>query len=307
MKNNSKINVLEKLDTLGVSLVKRGANRKQFSITKSEGYMDLEEIESLQNIIADYVCTNEEEVDEVMKSEHESSKSAVKAIMRILEAHKDVLPKDLMKKLSMLSGYSEEDKKDMEEQQQEEVSMSKKEDVVEDIKEESKEDIKKGELDLSSVPEALRAQVEQLWKSNQEAVKKAEFLESVLKEEQDKNLTAEFIAKSKENYSDLPESVENIASILKTAYGHSEELGSNLEKLFKSVSAIISKSSMFDEISTSYGASEGTPEHELTALAKSIVQKSSNTVSFAEAYDKVISENPELYSRYLSENPSQVQ
>ena len=52
------INALEELDTLGVSLVKRGANRKKF-VKKSEEIMDQNTIEILKTILEDVPAENE--------------------------------------------------------------------------------------------------------------------------------------------------------------------------------------------------------------------------------------------------------
>ena len=193
--------------------------------------------------------------------------------MRLLEAHKEMMPKDLMTRMASLLGkeYAMEDKKEEMEPEKE--------------KQEKRDPMKKEDL-LDTVPEEFKSQVEQLWKSNQEAVRKAEALEKVLKEETDKRVTREFVQKSKEQYSNIPTECDELAYILKSVHQHDKNLGAKLEGVLKSANEAISKGDLLKEIGTSHAGAVNSVADEVASRAKQMIEKSEDGISFAEAYDK---------------------
>lgn len=303
------INVLENLETVGVSLVKRGANKKKFAFSKSEEQMDSETVEILKTILEEMPSEKESKVEELFKeSLPEEVRSALKGAFRLLDSYKDSLPEDLKMKISdLLSDKKEESEKESKEE-------SEEEDYKEDDKKnsygegmEKKEETVKKEDILESVPEELKAKIESLWKSNEEAIKKAEALEAVLKAETDKRITSEFIKKSKEEFSSIPFESEKLGVLLKSVHEFSENLGKELESLLKSSNELIEKGDAFKEFGTSQSTSSSSVSDEVAAKAKQLVEKSDNTLSFSQAYDKILSSDPSLYLRYLNDNPKQVQ
>ena len=98
-------------------------------------------------------------------------------------------------------------------------------------------------INMNDIPDEVRAQVENLWKANEEAVKKAAELEEVLKAERDERLTKEFIAKAVENYGNIPgHTADELGLMVKSLHTHDEEAAKKIEGLLKTVSQVISKS-----------------------------------------------------------------
>ncbi len=115
----TKINKLTELDTLGVSLVKRGANRKRFALAKAEEPMD--EIEILKAVLEDDTeFENAEQVAEAIEKAQLSAKaqSAVKGALRLLNAFKDELPEDTLDMLATMAGFPSPSSKTMDEDKQ---------------------------------------------------------------------------------------------------------------------------------------------------------------------------------------------
>jgi hypothetical protein len=303
------INVLEDLETVGVSLVKRGANKKKFSFSKSEGDMNEESLEILKTILEEFPSENEAKIEEFFAKEDlsDEAKNALKGALRLLDSHKELMPKDLMRRLSSMLGEEREDDKEegSEDSGSGDSVEGSSEKQYEEDKQSERSEMKKEDL-LTSVPEELKEKVEQLWKSNQEAVKKAEAFEAALNEETDKRITKEFIQKSKDEYSNIPADSEKLGKILKTIHGFNKEVAEELESILKSVEGAIAKGSLLGEIGTSQVSSSGTVSDEVAEKAKMLVEKSESKLTFAAAYDKVLSSDPTLYKRYLNDNPLQV-
>ena len=72
-----------------------------------------------------------------------------------------------------------------------------------------------------------------------------------------------------------------------------------MEDLLKTAKAVDDKSPLFKSIGTS-AAAEGEPEAMLKAKADEIVAKSGGSLTFAQAYDKALAENPNLYNDYVA-------
>jgi len=72
-----------------------------------------------------------------------------------------------------------------------------------------------------------------------------------------------------------------------------------LEDLLKSAKAVDDKSPLFKSLGTS-AAVDGDPEAILKAKADEIVTKSSGKLTFAQAYDQALQENPGLYTAFIA-------
>jgi len=201
---------LSDLEIPEVSLVPRGAIKKRFFIYKSEEGSSMEEI---LKAVLETELEDESKVEEVLKAAKlsDKAKGAVKGALRLLNAYKDELPKDIMKTLAELAGYGypAPTEKAKGKKNEEEEDKKKKYGYPAPAK---KED---GSYDFSSIPEEVRPAVEALWKEHQEAVKKAEELEKVLKEERDKQLRKEFIQKAADEFANLPTKPEEFGLVLK--------------------------------------------------------------------------------------------
>lgn len=72
-----------------------------------------------------------------------------------------------------------------------------------------------------------------------------------------------------------------------------------LEDLLKSAKAVDDKSPLFKSVGTA-AAAEGDPEAILKSKADEIVAKSGGKLTFAQAYDQALTENPSVYNDYIA-------
>jgi len=285
------VNRLKDLDAVEVSLVPRGANKKKFLIFKE----DDSPMEEILKAVLETELDDENKVEEVLKAAKLSGKAqnAVKGALRLLNAYKDELPKDIMKTLAELAGYgypaptekAKDKDKDKEKEKYGYPAPTKKED---------------GSYDFSGIPEEVRPAVEALWKEQQEAVKKAEKLEKVLKEERDKQLRKEFIQKAADEFANLPTKPEEFGLVLKGLAEKAPEEYAKLEGVLKAANEAIEKGALFAEIGRGGMPAGDSAVAKVEAMAAGLVQKDAN-LSRMDALAKVLAENPQLYEQYRKE------
>jgi len=276
------VNRLKDLDAVEVSLVPRGANKKKFLIFKEVD----SPMEEILKAVLETELENESRVEEVLKAAKlsDKAKGAVKGALRLLNAYKDELPKDIMKTLAELADYGypaptekAKGKKDEEEDEKKKYGYpapTKKED---------------GSYDFSSIPEEVRPAVEALWKEQQEAVKKAEELEKVLKEERDKQLRKEYIQKA-----------ADFGLVLKGLAEKAPEEYAKLEGVLKAANEAIEAGALYAEVGRGGAPAGDSAVAKVEAMAAGLVQKDAN-LSRADALAKVLAENPQLYEQYRKE------
>jgi hypothetical protein len=93
------------LDTLEVSLVPKGANKKKFILFKSDkGEIEMQEL--LKNIL-EKKLENEDKIESICKDNglSENAVNAIKGALRILLAAKDELPEEIFSMLAEMAGY----------------------------------------------------------------------------------------------------------------------------------------------------------------------------------------------------------
>jgi len=277
------VNTLVDLNTVEVSLVDKGANERVFAIMKAETMNDL-----VKDIL-EVPLEQEADVIEslVEKDISEDARHSLIGAMRLVQAYKDEA--GMREALVSLAELLDFNKPEMEE-----PSMDQ-----EIVQEETSQD----DLNLASVPEEVRAQVEDLWKANKEAVKKAEELEAVLKAERDERLTKEYIVKAKEQYGNIPgHSAEDLGPMLKSLNEHDAKMAEKIEGLLKTMSQVLAKSEVFAEagVTTQDAGSGKNPESQLDQLAKQYSTENPG-VSYAKAYDSVLKseEGRRLYAEYV--------
>jgi hypothetical protein len=155
---------------------------------------------------------------------------------------------------------------------------------------------------LEGLDPAVRDQVNALWKSQAEAIAKADKLEKSLMAERDERLRKEFVAKAQKEFSFVPgKSPEELGLMLKSLHGMDSQIAKDIEGIFKSVSAMVEKGDLLDELGSSMTseARSGSAYSKLDSIAKSRVAKSGE--SYAKAFEVAMSDNPELYTAYLNE------
>lgn len=280
------VNTLIDLDTVEVSLVDRGANQRVFAIRKAEQMNDI-----IKDII-DVPLEQETEVVEALVSKEltDDARHGLIGAMRIVQAYKDEAGmREALVALATLL--------DFEKPEEEETPMAQEDVEMEKSSEDS--------INMNDIPDEVRAQVENLWKANEEAVKKAAELEEVLKAERDERLTKEFIAKAVESYGNIPgHTADELGLMVKSLHTHDEEAAKKIEGLLKTVSQVISKSELFVEAGvTVQDQGVKDPLNQLDALAQK--HRSENPgVSYAKAYDVVMKsdEGRKLYTEYVQRN-----
>jgi predicted phage tail protein len=111
--------------------------------------------------------------------------------------------------------------------------------------------------------------------------------------EKEARLSKEFSDKAGK-FSNLPIEKDALASLLKKVAGTLEdEEFSMLEEMLNGVDATIGKSSLFAEVGSS---KESDSNGEIEAIAKGLMTEG---VTYEQAYEKALLDNPELYQRYL--------
>ena len=280
------VNTLIDLDTVEVSLVDRGANQRVFAIRKAEQMNDI-----IKDII-DVPLEQETEVVEALVSKEltDDARHGLIGAMRIVQAYKDEAGmREALVALATLL--------DFEKPEEEETPMAQEDVEMEKSSEDS--------INMNDIPDEVRAQVENLWKANEEAVKKAAELEEVLKAERDERLTKEFIAKAAESYGNIPgHTADELGLMVKSLHTHDEEAAKKIEGLLKTVSQVISKSELFVEAGvTVQDQGVKDPLNQLDSLAQKHCSENPG-VSYAKAYDVVMKsdEGRKLYTEYVQSN-----
>lgn len=271
----TQIRQLGKLQTLEVSLVPKGANKRRFALRKGDTVDEI--IKSVLELDLD----NEEQIDKILKADGMSDKAraACKAMLKIATGFKDEMPADLMTKLAKLGGYAAE-------------KVAKAD----------------GELDLDSIPAAVRPQVEALWKSQREAAERVVKAEALLKAERDERTTREFIAKAASEFSALPGMrAEEIGPALKAMHEASPAHAAKIEDVLKGAAEAIKASELLKQVGRPSSGISGSAWTEIEKLADQHVAKSDAGTSRASAIDAVLktAEGRALYQKYLAEHPAQ--
>ena len=121
----------------------------------------------------------------------------------------------------------------------------------------------------------------------------ADEAKAVAEAEKEARLSKEFSDKAGK-FSNLPIEQEALASLLKkVAETLEDEEFSALETMLNGVDSTIGKSSLFAEVGSS---SESDSNGEIEAIAKSLMTEE---ITYEQAYEKALLDNPELYQRYL--------
>lgn len=157
---------------------------------------------------------------------------------------------------------------------------------TQDEEEEMKEDAKKA----ADQSEAIEKRMVELEKRAAEA-------EARVAAMVEKERAAEFIVKAKKI---VPGGVDHaeLGAVLKSAHDYSAEHGEALERVLTALGAQVSKSALFSVVGSSAPVGKGANAHDQLEARANEIQKSAaasgKPVSFAEAYDRAMSENPSL-------------
>jgi hypothetical protein len=303
MAKSKKTNELVELETVEVSLVDKGANRRTFAIRKAE-----KQTMQVIDAILSAPFEHKEAVAEHLKKAEMSPQAteAVEAAMQLLSAVQEEMPEDMMKQLMAMAGMSKQEEEEEEAPEAtEEAAEALAEEGAEAAEEQEGADKMYGDDDdddkmkkrLASLPEEMRGMVEQLWKSNRSEIAKREELEAQIKKADEEKRLGDFIAKARQDFPSLPAKAEELGAFISGLDG---EAAAFAQSLLKSANEMIATGGITSEIGKS-----STDAQELDSISKAermaaeIVEKEG--ITKAAAKGRVWKNNPELYAAYLQE------
>ena len=303
MAKKRRITSLKDVRTHEVSLVESGANlKRRFPIMKAArgNTMKMEQI--LVEVLkaegrSEAIAKLEEDMEKMELPE--DAKAAISAAMKLLESFSDMMPvSDALQALRTANGEKVE--VEIEASEEEEAEKAEHEDE-EMKKEDEEEELKKS---LGELPEAARAAVEALWKSNRELVEKSQKLESELGQELAKRERGEFIAKSEKSLCNIPgHSLEEVCDLVLEAKARDEDFGARIEKALTAASnGMKGGATLVEAGSNAPVEAPGDAWERIQQLANEEVKKSGG--SMASAIAKTIQTNPALYAEYSAKRNS---
>ena len=303
MAKKRRVTSLKDVRTHEVSLVESGANlKRRFPIMKAArgNTMKMEDI--LVEVLkaegrSEAIAKLEEDMEKMELPE--DAKAAISAAMKLLESFSDMMPvSDALQALRTANGEKVE--VEIEASEEEEAEKAEHEDE-EMKKEDEEEELKKS---LGELPDAARAAVEALWKSNRELVEKSQKLESELGQELAKRERGEFIAKSEKSLCNVPgHSLEEVCDLVLEAKARDADFGARIEKALTAASNGMKGGATLVEAGSNAPVEvSGDAWERIQQLANEEVKKSGG--SMASAIAKTIQTNPALYAEYSAKRNS---
>ena len=280
-----------------LDVVSSGLGISKSGVSKEDEEDEEKEVKELAVMISESEKEDEDEKESASKGEEEDEEDEKESASK--EDEED--EKESAEK-EHEPGHDKDDDKESASKEDEDEDEAEK--MYEEKEDEEDEDTKKSSLrkSMKKLAPAVRDQVTALWKSQKEAVAKASRLEKSLAVERDERLRKEFIAKAHKEFRFVPgKSPDETGLMLKSLHAMDSQIAKDIEGIFKSVSAMIEKGSLLDEIGssmTSYGDSSSAFA-KLDTIAKSHVEKSGK--SYAKSFDEAMTANPDLYTAYLNE------
>ncbi len=321
---NDQINAVTGLNTVEVSLVDRGANRKRFAFFKSEEKMA--GMEEMFKVILDTEVANESKFEEIFKQDEmdDETKEAARAALRLLTAFKDKLPEDVVEKLAKAADYPMPEKKqaeeteETEEEKAERLAKQAEDEEGEKLAKQKEEEeammksgnlpiLKDGSPDLSSVPVAVRPVIQALWKQGAEDRALLKAANAAVAVERDLREVKEHTEKAAAEYGSVGSPAE-IGKIMKSLGDLDPKIAESMGAILKSANAVIDKSNMFAQLGSGRVPDESSAEARLEELTNNYMQKNAaSKMTHAQAYNAVLksAEGKRLYAEYNEEQKTQ--
>jgi flagellar biosynthesis GTPase FlhF len=308
---------LEDLDVLEVSLVKRGANKKRFALWKNEG----ETVRDLTAAILAAPGDNDPELSKEMvtKGISKEARATIQDAVKLLSAVKEEMTGGLYKQIQSALGLKglEEDKPEEkqeeaappdqvpEEEKAEEAPPPPPPPTEEEKAEEETEEEKaaKAEAALSKLSEGAPLQKS----GNPQIValfKQVADLERINKAHESEKREKEFVAKAQADFSTVPGATpEEVGIMLRDLDDLNPAIAQRVEVVLKASNAFVKNSGLIGEVGSSQSG-QGNPfvkgsdfDNQIEGLAKQRVAKTGEV--YAVAYEKVLGENADLYSKSI--------
>lgn len=301
------VKMLTQTQTHEVSLVRRGANRKVFAVTKSESFMD-----PLKAVLST-PAEGEEQFVAALKSAgaDQARIDASVAIYRIQKGFADKLKTEDHVAIAKSAGL-------------ELAAKAKKADDEEDEDEEDDEDMpaflkkKKAKksaeaLALEGVSPEAAAKIEAAFTAKSaevtELTETVKSLSGMVKTLVEKSDTQQYVAKAARDFAHVPGTPDEIGAVLKSA--EKAGVGDVIGKLLGTVNTLVQKSALFGNVGTAGAAgTSGDAWSKIEKLATGLTMKSESGAEMSQAQKisyvmKSTAEGRELYRQYLADNPAQ--
>lgn len=260
----------------------------------------------------------------------DKASDAMLGIVRLMSAFRDELSTDVLKKAPKMAGYANDDAHDYAEgggkggfpgkkarkatKKGKPASMPEPDgdedgddddgddDGDEDKKFPPSKKKKTKTMKADDLPPEVREHFETIVKAS---VEKAERLERELEVERDARLTKEYIAKAEKEYRGLG-SAQEVGPILKALHQQGGDTAKAVEKLLKTAAERANNAALFSErgrdgsMRGDGGSTRADLEvwNRIEKAADGLIQKSSTSMTKAQAIDLVLRQQPELYEEY---------
>jgi hypothetical protein len=341
--SEGKINMLGSLETLGVSLVKRGANKRMFALTKSVEGNEMKLQEMLKTVIDEGTVENPKKLEAIAKSAGLSEKgaAALEAIMKFKDAFAD--EPGLKKAFALVAkadGTPEEDnstsnKSDDDEDKDKadkakkarktrkangdvDADDMKKEEYEEEAEEEEEEEEESRKAkkalakSLEGLPAGVKGSLEAVMKSYEDRLEAAQEqtkeLQRIAKSETNIRLEREWITKAEKHLTHVPNAKPvDLAKKLHKLAKHDAEAAQEQFDLLKRSSDAIKKSAMFRDVGTgNTGDGSMTAYDEIQSKVESMILKSEGKLTREQATVKIMQSFPDLYAKADEEHQERI-
>mgnify|MGYP003144542547 CR=1 FL=1 len=271
---------LKELETHEVSIVDRPANRRTFLVLKNETSTGEKDMEDKILSLLDTPFENEEQYLETLKK-NEMSDDAIQTIvaaMRLLKPHQEALSGENINVVKELLGIEKEEKTS-----------------------EDNEGTADTELDINEVPEDVRDQVESLFKSQSEAIQKAEELEKEINVMKAEKMRKQFIQKAESSFGFVPGTTAvDLGELLQELTAVAPEATAKIESILETVNKAMETSEVLEEAGQAVKEESGTAWDKVEARAADL-RKDNPDLSVYQARAKVLESNTELFQAYNNE------
>lgn len=294
---------LQRLRAAELSIVDWGANKKRrFPITKAEGKMD-----EILKAVLDVEHADEAQLVEVLEKAKANKKAstAAKAALRILGAFKEEMPEDVMSKLAAMLGVKKtEDGYILPKACKTDDVKKFLADLPEDVRKALEPDPDAGDGEEEDVMKGLTPEAQEIFKAQDD---KIAALEATLKKERDDRELAEWTEKAEKHLSHFPgKNSEELGTMLKSLHDVDPKLAESQFESMKAASDGLKTSGVLKSVGHGADGEDLTAEQELVKKAEGIVEKSEKPLTKEQAFRKACELNPDLYEKYLTQNPRQV-
>lgn len=287
-----------KMDTGEVSIVDKGANKKKrFPIFKAEEEMDFKEV--LEAVFKTESDTDTPMADILKDLDiSDKGKEALTAVVKTLAAFKGEIPDGAIEKAMGAAGFA---KPKPNPEPEDEDGKKKAKGTEEPVKKELENLPAEVQELINKELEKRDAQVEAIKADNST-------LQNALKVEKDARELAEWTQKAETELSHYPgKSTSELGQMFKRLHDSDPKLAEEQFENYKVSSKAMEAGGILKEIGSGHAGGANMSESawdKIEKAADSIIEKSADT-SREDAIYKAIKDDPDLYNKYLAENPAQ--